>query len=290
MPTPVTPPKPGRKSRDPIDVLRTRVWFHVVRLRSRLSSAYAIELAFEDRAADLDGVKRPGKWSAYADGSRVPQRMQGKTFAVDIAESRLPGTAAYFESPLWSVLKGAKPTAKALEESLRQLDFDVRSILFFQNAGNATREPRLADFDVDSARRLSRLGSFGALVAAVLLIARSEAIASTTLRDLAFASYLEMQPIVEQSEELGPFATEIFQAIDFRCKHWVFPTTQWRGDFVVSSRELRKVALRRGCDITEILAELRLFLCEILADGLRREGDPDGKVQYINVTIERPKS
>lgn len=290
MPIPVTPPTRGRKPRHPIDELRTRLWFHIVRLRSGLPSAYAIEIAFEDRLPGPDRVMRPGKWDGYRDGSRVPQRMRRKTYAVDVAEARIPGTAKYFDSLLWAVLKGAKLAAGEAEQSLRLLEPRVRSILFMPSAGDIARSQRLADFDAASARRLAQIGSFDALAAAALLIARSEAIASATLRDLAFISYLEMQPAIEQHDELAPFAAELFHAIDASCKHWVFPTTQWRGDFVVSSSELRKAALRRGRDIAEMLAELRAFMRAMLADDQRRETDPDGKVQHIDVTVDRPKS
>lgn len=63
MPTFLQPPKPGRPKRNPIDVLRTKVWFYAVKARSGLPSAYAIELAIEPSIVKHKeaGVVRPRK-------------------------------------------------------------------------------------------------------------------------------------------------------------------------------------------------------------------------------------
>lgn len=53
-------------------------------------------------------VRRAGKWDAYVAGTRVPHRMVGKGYAVELAEVRFPGTARVFESRIWDVLKGGQ--------------------------------------------------------------------------------------------------------------------------------------------------------------------------------------
>ena len=91
MPTFLQPPKPGRTKRNPIDVLRTKVWFYAVKARSGLPSAYAIELAIEPSIVKHKeaGVVRPRKWDGYQTGLRVPQRMVGKPYSVDIADQNM---------------------------------------------------------------------------------------------------------------------------------------------------------------------------------------------------------
>ena len=92
MPTFLQPPKPGRPKRNPIDVLRTKVWFYAVKARSGLPSAYAIELAIEPSIVKHKeaGVVRPRKWDGYQTGLRVPRRMVGKPYSVDIADQNYP--------------------------------------------------------------------------------------------------------------------------------------------------------------------------------------------------------
>jgi hypothetical protein len=72
MTTPLIDSRRGRPPTDPIDQLRTRMWFHAVKLRSGLPSAYAIEMALDGervrkRASD---VARPRKWDGYERGPR----------------------------------------------------------------------------------------------------------------------------------------------------------------------------------------------------------------------------
>jgi len=241
MPTPVTPPRRGSKPRHAIDMLRTRLWFHVVKLRSGLPSAYAIELALEPYLVkrSADGIVRPGKWDTYEDGSRVPQRMVGKQYSVDVAEARYPGTAAYFDSAIWPVLRGEKLAASEIERQLHLLSDDVVAVLFSGDVRGDATQWRRREFDEAAASTLANIGSFDALVAAVLLVAKSEAIALPRLRDLAFNCYLALQSAVEGLPEIAPFASELFLAIDNACKHWVFPTTQSRLDVVIFSHELR---------------------------------------------------
>lgn len=245
MPTFVKPRGRGRSPRNRVDQLRTRMWLHVVKLRSGLPSGYAIELALEPHLVRRgpDGVIRPRKWDAYEKGSRVPQRMAGKTYAVELAEAHYPGTASVFDSPLWAVLKGERLTRIQIDDRLRALGSDVVAVLFEKEEedGRANRW-RSKEFDQAAAACLARIGTFDALVATVLLMAKSEAIALPALREVAFDCYLSLQPAVERLPEVAPFAKEIFWAIDTTCKQWVFPTTQSRLDVVIFSHEIRKRA------------------------------------------------
>lgn len=241
MPTTIAASKVGRRPRHPVDKLRTRIWFHVVKLRSGLPSADAIEAFLEPDLVrpDAAGVRRNRKWKGYEEGKRVPHRMKGKRYALDVAEATYPGTAIFFNSPLWAVLKQEKLSARDLDRYLLNLGPAITAILATENAAEPDADWRFKEFDQRSIDLLAAEGSFAALVATVLLMAKSEAIASPMLRDLAFNCYVALQPKVELIPEIAPFAKEIFWEIDTRCKYWVFPTTQSRLEVVIFSNELR---------------------------------------------------
>lgn len=238
MPTPITPRTAGRPPRHPVDVLRTRLWFHVVKLRSGLPSAYAIELALEPDLVQrrVGGVVRPRKWDGYEAGSRVPRRIKGKVYAVEVAEARFPGARAYFDSPLWAVLRREALSQEWIDARLMAMGPAVRRILLRPRARHG--ELQFGEFDEARAEGLAALGSFEGLATAVLLAAKAERIASPRLRELALSSYLQMQPALVKLPETAPFAAELFWAIDGVCRHWVFASTQSRLEIVIFSHEL----------------------------------------------------
>ena len=107
MHTIIRPKGRGRPTTQPVDRLRTRLWFRALRDISGLSSAYAIEMALDgDRVRKRDtDVARPRKWDAYEKGTRVPNDRPGPRNAVEQAQARFPGTSRWFRSPLWRYLK-----------------------------------------------------------------------------------------------------------------------------------------------------------------------------------------
>ena len=246
-PTPIIKGR-GRQPQHPVDLLRTRFWFHIVKARSGLPTAYAVELLFDPEfvTRSADGVNRPSKWKGYENGDHVPQRIAGKKYAVDVAEVHLPGTSWYFDSPLWRVLKGEKLTAIETERYLRSFKDPIAAVLLTQAPRTGESDWRLGDFDEASALELAQIASFDALTAVVLLIARSEAIASPHLRDLAFQSYIAMQQLLQDCPDLGPFLKEIIWEIDANCKQWIFPTTQSRLEIVIFSQEVDAFLARQA--------------------------------------------
>lgn len=228
--------KPGRPPRNPVDVLRTRLWFHVLKLVSGLPSAYAIELALEPDSVRLksDGtVLRPRKWDAYEKGTRVPKRMANKPYAVDMAEARFPGAAPYFESPIWAVLRKEVRTKDWIDSQLRQFSSHVTDILLMKDVFGPNGEKYFADFGQAAADKLSALGSFEALSATILLAAKSELISSPDLRSFAFNSYIAMLPALESQPDTAPFMYELSRRIDVTCKQWIFVGSQARMDIVI---------------------------------------------------------
>lgn len=250
MPSPPLP-KAGRRPRHPVDILRTRLWFHNVKRISGLPSAYAVELALEPekvRRNEDKMILRPRKWDAYAKGDRVPGRKPNKPYAVDLAESRFPGAARYFESPIWPLLRKDKVSKGWIDAQLRRLSEAITSILLQQDAVGPDGELYFADFDQASADRLARLGSFEALSAVILLVAKSELISSPDLRQYALNSYIAMLPALKSSPDTAPFMEELCQTIDLVCKQWVFLGSQARMDIVIFTNEIptMKAAIPSG--------------------------------------------
>lgn len=233
--TVIKPKGRGRPPTHPVDRLRTRLWFHVVKLRSGLPSAYAIEMALDgERVRKRDGdVSRPTKWDFYRDGDKVPSDKAGPRNAIEQAETSFAGTARWFRSPIWAVLRGEKLDRHDIERALRELQPEVVEILFEPEPREHESLPRQRPIDADCETRLAMLGSFDSLVATVLLVALSEEIASPDLRETALRIYHELQPALKEQPEIAPFYPELFSSIDKRCKHWVYLSPNQRMDVVI---------------------------------------------------------
>ncbi len=217
----VQPPKPGRPPQHPVDVLRTQIWFQAVKLVSGLPSAYAIELALHGRPQDPGAsVWRPRKFDGYERGLKVPEARVGRVDEVALAEAAYPGTARWFHSPLWHVLKGEVPDTHQVEAALRTLEPSVVAVLFKDDYGVPTQQ-RLASIYEEHFDRLVALRSFDALAAVVLLVQLSTAVGSPKLREWALLAYSEMQPQVADAPETHLNYPELFTFIDRACPHWV---------------------------------------------------------------------
>lgn len=227
----VQPPKPGRPKRHPVDVLRTQLWFHVVQLYSGLPSAYAIEQALEPRKpGDADAaVWRPRKWDGYERGRKVPTQQAGRRDAITVAEAAFPGTARWFHSPLWRVLKKEPVDARFVEGSLRALNGTVVNLLFrtVEDAGSPPRL-QLQALDESHFNSLVSLGSFDALVATVLLVQQSTLVGSSELRQWALDAYRQLQPLIAHASETREVYPELFSFIDAVCPHWVYVSPNQR--------------------------------------------------------------
>lgn len=222
MPKFLTSKKPGRPPRNPIDVLRTQLWFNVLKLRSGLPSAYAIEKALEPRLVRItaDGVNRPRKWDSYEHGTRVPKRSHDLSDAVELAERHFPGTASWFDNPLWEILKGTKPDRWELQRLLQTLSPAVIDVLM-TTEGAIKGQAELVQLTHEHFDCLVALGTFDALAAVAILTKLSEETASHELRDMALDCYARLQPILADAPETCVHYPELFTYVDKVCQYWV---------------------------------------------------------------------
>ena len=230
MVTFVEPPRRGRPARHPVEALRTRLWFHVVKMRSGLNSAYALERFFDgDLIKREQGqIHRPRKWDAYEKGAKSPAGMQGKRNAVEMAEERFPGTAAWFHHPIWQAITAAHMTQEDVDAGMLALGIEVVELLYHRPELHEGRRLQQRQLDEPHLRCLGQHGTFDALAAAVLLVRQSDLIGSPELREWALACYGQLQPQVAVLPEVEPFFADLYSAIDKACPHWVFAAPNQR--------------------------------------------------------------
>jgi hypothetical protein len=235
MPTILKPRGRGRPPTHPVDRLRTRLWINVLKQLSGLPSAYAIEMALDgDRVRKRQrDVARPRKWDAYGKGDKVPEDVPKPRNAIDQAEARWSGAARWFRSPIWRYLKKERFEARHFEDALQTLDPEVVSVLFEPEPREHESTPRQRAFDDDSVRQLISIASFDALVAAILLVGLSEAIASPELRERALNVYVELQAPLRQLPELAGIYPDLYSLIDSACKHWIYVSSNQRLEAVI---------------------------------------------------------
>ena len=211
------------------------MWFHAVKLQSGLSSAYAIEMALDGelvRKRESD-VARPRKWDGYEKGAKVPKDKPGARNVIDQAEAHFPGTAAWFRSPIWALLKRERLDRRAIEAEMRALSPQVRALLFEAELRGEEKEPRFKAFEEAEERALLAMCNFEALVTMSLLVAQAEEIASRELHERGLELYLNLQAGLMETREFAPFYPELFTLIDVRFKHWVYLATNQRMDVVI---------------------------------------------------------
>lgn len=250
--------KRGRPPRDPIDVLRTKIWFASLKAISGLPSAHAIEMAVRPAhwRSSPDCSPRPRLFAAYAKGKRIPQRKGDMPGNVDLAESRFPGSAAAFDCPLWDLLGKKSADHEWIRRACARLLFTSE---WPARAGRNPRRARqfcegteavLSDF-------LTRLED---LTLTLLFWRQYEAIDSTEQQQRSLDRYLMLQPKLEALPELaGDLASDLFHAIDTNFPHCVTADLR-RYKIIVLTNELRASgtgqALTRS-DIKLRIAELR---------------------------------
>lgn len=222
MPQILTPPKPGRPPRHLIDVFKTQLWFHVLKLRSGLGSAYALEKMLEPHLVrrSADGVNRPRKWDSYERGDRVPKRKRDQRDVVELAERYFPGTACWFDNPIWEILKGATPDQWTLQSLLCRLSPAVTEVLITTEGFNYG-QAELVKLTSEHFDHLVALGSFDALAATVILAKLAQETASIELRDMTLNCYAGLQPILADAPETCVHYPELFTYVDSVCQYWV---------------------------------------------------------------------
>lgn len=237
--------KAGRRTRKDIERIRTRVWVHNLMAVSGLATGYALECALQPELVKrgADGIKRPKKWDGYVKGTSSPLGRADKIPGTEIAEARFPCTRCVFDSAARAYLGGADLDARAADAGIEALGPEVADIILGPAASRGRLPP---EFTLQRTTQLANVATVGALLAVVLLVAKSAAIASLDLRDTALKAYALLQPLLTLRPHVQRIAPEHFLAVDLRCKHWAHPNNQTRLDIVIFSNEVRAALEQEG--------------------------------------------
>lgn len=260
--------KRGRPKRDSIDVLRTKVWFHAVKAMSGLPSACAIESKLEPDLLhdDEDGLVRSSKWISYQMGTRVPRRIKGKSYAVDVAEVTFPGTAVYFDSPLWDVLRGVDVDEKWINHKLRVLGPAVANVLMessHDGDGRIASRQNQRRFNEDLLKELIEIRSFQTLTALVLLAKKSELIRSQEMRSLLISAYIRCQSWAKNLPGIAPVEVDFFFMVDRQFNYWIHTSPDKKLDVHISTFDLSDVTdddVQNNIDVDDFLKNMSSLL------------------------------
>jgi hypothetical protein len=210
---------------NPADALFTKIWFNGIKVRSGLTSSYAIARALELKQANTGGSTRPRNIKGYETGSPAVSR--------DIlarAEGRFPGSAQYFDTPLKCLLRGDAVDAGWIEDRLLSLPMQITAIVLHLYVDPVTSRPvaMLLPFEDQTAKQLAAVGGLHALEAAVLLMKLGEIQSTPELRRLAREAYIRIQPSVRRDPVVRPMAKELFRFIDLTFPLWVYVRPDFR--------------------------------------------------------------
>ena len=218
----------GRPQTPLVDKIRTQTWFKAVRIVSGGKSAYAIEIALDGGELQARSAK-PRKCSAYAAGRKSPFDHPGSGNFIDRTEALFPGTAKWFRSPLWRMIKGGAERP-FLIEVLKNLDHRV-VFAVFQNEDCPDDEKcwQLREVGDEIAAKISSIRHFDCLVAAIALVRLSEAISHPPLREMALKIYSDSICWLIDLPELEDVFEELFTLIDKTFPMWWFlsPGERW---------------------------------------------------------------
>lgn len=202
------------------------MWFHVVQMRSGLESAYEIAMAVEGgpvEKKDPDQPNRANTWTRYPVGGKVPTSMKGKRDTVAMAEEAYPGTARWFNSPIWPALKRQSSSPQGVENALHSLSPAVQILLFESGTLFLDAQPNPHGFDKWRMAALLATNDFDVLAAAVLLYVLSEHRGSPQLRLQAQWIYVCAQPMLGRLPETAPFFDELLDMVESVFPLWPHP-------------------------------------------------------------------
>lgn len=165
---PLTGETRGRPRRHAVDALRTVYWYHLVRERTKLLSAYALERHFEPgsftRTPDRVEVQRRNKWRQYRVGHHVPSGDLTQRIEQDV-----PGATAALDAPLWTVLKTPCLTVADAGRCLRLLVPSLQASLA-DRAAVTGHAPWASEFDRALVKMLERRACLDTLALCVVIV------------------------------------------------------------------------------------------------------------------------
>ena len=205
----------GRPKADPLDYLRTKVWCAMLARFLGVTSAYAV-------AAMVDGnLDRLRTWQRHFKGETRAFARSGID-DVKRAETKFPGTARFYNSAIWHVLRGGRLTASECHcELVRQapdLGFDYHVDHTLSAVREASPQHGLHIFahartEMEIRDLLLECPTYDGLQALIILVALAEQAQNRSLRNILCITYRGMLPELIKRRAV-PFHSDMFDRVD----------------------------------------------------------------------------
>jgi hypothetical protein len=161
------PRRPGRPARDPIDTLKTKVWYWGVAHCLGTQSAYALEKHFSREKISVENgvTHRPCKFDKYKRGEHTPSKA-----LIEQVDKEFPGTRYVFDHVFWEVARCPCLDINGLYERLSHLRPAIARMLFYPTQGRGNTPNRKDRTYASVFEALRKEGDWDALTACIGLI------------------------------------------------------------------------------------------------------------------------
>lgn len=214
--------KRGRKQKNIVHVLKTRIWIEYLIQLTRLS---VDQLEVQIGILENEPVDKAYRLRRYENGVHTPELAY-----INKIERLYPGSKAFFEHLLWETLLTFERSQDEINELLQKLQPEVKKLLIY----DLNEEPiKRRYFNEATVKMLIDLGTIDCFVVAVLMVQESIFLGSEKLRDLALELYLELTERIAQDPLFFKIHPELFDYMDRSFKHYIFLAPNIRLDAVI---------------------------------------------------------
>lgn len=221
--------KRGRKTRHPIESLRTKVWVEYVK-QSANKTALSVEVMV--RGEPLQPLEKLYRWNRYENGLHSPRQEY-----IEYIDQIFPGSRNVYELILWEILLSESLTQQQVNEFICKLKPEVKFLLM---SALKTEFIKRRPFDERVVEILIERGEIDCLVVALLMLHESVALCSEELRNLALALYAGLTEKIALDPLFFKIHPELFSYIDKTFHHYVFVAPNIRLNAVIFWQTYRK--------------------------------------------------
>jgi len=203
--------KRGRKSKNPVNIYKTKVWVEYLTQTAKVNVNSLEKLIGKFIE---DPIDKPYRLRRYQNGSHSPELEY-----IDLIERIYPGSKAIFEHVLWEVLSSFNYNQDEINVLIQRLEPRVKFELISRVEVNPIKRKPFNEYTVES---LTKIGSIDCLVVAILMIQESIFLGSEKLRELALELYAGLTEKIAQNSLFFNIHPELFDYIDKKFKHYIF--------------------------------------------------------------------
>ncbi|MDP3742928.1 MAG: hypothetical protein Q8Q76_01130 [Methylotenera sp.] len=154
-----------------IDVIRTAIWYALVKQKLSASTAYEIERILEPDGFGYSKNRDPyhkNTWPKYQAGKRTPNKA-----LINKVDSQVSGTQYLIDHVLWECLKVDTKRKFDANSWFKKLRANIQQIIFEDNASNVLGNTRRIKFSEVQLKMLERRAGVDALACLMILFHES---------------------------------------------------------------------------------------------------------------------